>query len=137
VPYLFSKDPVTPSISIPSEAQEKDSRICWQLLHDETPFSEKEVSPWSVIDIQLYPTLPSPMQYILQFRLNMACDISRDNISSVINSAKEENDFHVMVQYSNDQGITWNSLHNLCLPPTCTGQQSNVIQVIQSNYKCV
>ncbi len=128
--------PVTPSISIPNEAQEKDAKICWQLLGE--PASEKELSPWSVDDIQLLPTLPSPIQHILQFRLNMACDLPGGNTSTLSNNTRqlvqEENNFHVLVQYSTDQGSSWNNLHNLCLPPTCTGALSDVIQVIQPNH---
>lgn len=115
------KDPVAQSLTITSEGQVKEAKVCWQLLDE-----SKTASPWIMDDIVLLPAVPSSIEHILQFRLNTACDLPTDKNA---NAKSSKDEFHIVVQYSNDQGNSWNSLHDLCLPPTCSGVQSSVIQV--------
>ena len=116
------KDSISSSLPIPSEGQVNEGRICWQLLNQ---IASEIASPWAVDDIAVLTPLPSPVENILQFRLNMDCEHDVHNVS-----VGQDNSFHITVQYSTNEGSNWNSLHDLCLPPWCSGILSSVIEVV-------
>ena len=108
------------SLTLPPEAQAAQCQICWQLL-PQTPSSDTILQQsWTLEDITLLPALPTPMEWILQFRLQTNCPFSGEVI--------EESDatYNILVQYSNDEGRRWNSFHQLCLPPFCIGKHSAI-----------
>ena len=115
------------SLTVPAEAQKADSKICWHLA-DETSqalVSDAIVS-WTVDDIGILPIVPSLVENVLQFRLQMNCKPAADNTSI----AEDVAPLNVIVQYSRDQGRQWTLLHQLCLPPACSASYS----AIQSSW---
>ena len=106
------------SLTIPAEAQAVQGRICWQLSSEITSSNSINQQSWTLEDVSLLPALPSPLEWILQFRLLTHCP-SSDEVIDEVDSA-----YNIFVQYSNDEGRRWNSLHQLCLPPSCTGSHS-------------
>lgn len=110
---------ITFSLPIPSEAQAKETRICWQLI---TSAPQESVSPYALDDVYFLTSLPSPIDYVLQFRLNFGCESPYYKNKSSFDG----DEYHVVVQYSTDHGHQWNSVHNLCLPPACSGVQSSI-----------
>ena len=113
------------SLTVPTEAQKPGSRICWHLWTDSFKENSTKLS-WTVENAVVLPMVPSVIEHVLQFRLQMNCDSSQ----VLESNGTDEAPFNVLVQYSRDQGRQWNMLHALCLPPTCTSAHS----AIQSSW---
>lgn len=77
-------------------------------------------------DVYFLTSLPSPIDYVLQFRMNFACDSSVQESPSSSSVTDYDSEYHVVVQFSTDHGQQWNNLHNLCLMPACSGVPSPV-----------
>jgi len=102
------------SLTIPVEARAVQRRICWQ-LSPETFASSVPNQSWTLEDVSLLPVLPSPVEWVLQFRLQTHCT----HPSGMIDETGSA--YNILVQYSNDEGRRWSNLYQLCLPPSCNG----------------
>ena len=113
-------------MAIPSRGQIKEASLCWQFYSEH---KLKDEWLWIVDDIFLLPVLPSSIEHVLQFRLNTNCNLLNESKSFLSTNPVDEDEFHVVVQYSDDMGNTWTNFHELCLPPSCSGALSNVTEV--------
>ena len=110
------------SLIVPTEAQKVTSRICWQVT-SESAIETALVTSWAVSDVVVLPVVPTAVENVLQFRLQMNCGSGDSEANaedgSTSDGGVDRAPFNVLVQYSIDEGRQWHMMHTLCLPPTC------------------
>ncbi|GAB1600886.1 reelin [Argonauta hians] len=97
------------SVIIKAENRRSVARICWEQKY----YRNKNLDHWAIDKVQILPHMHS--NYVnekdkyIQFSLNMMCgfNITHNKVD---------------LEFSTDHGLTWNLLHDQCLPAACGGQ---------------